>query len=475
MKKYSSHLTLLLISLLAATLTGCGSSDNGDVGDSSSNNSLGVIYTSTNDPSGNSVIALNRFSDGTLNELQTTFTGGVGDADDGDFDGQWSLRLIDIGARRFLLAVNAGDHEQSGITTGNGSITVFEANVTNGRLTRVGVYDSGGVRPVSIAYTTTNNQTWVFIGNQLSNPACTSSTPTTFMECGINFTDLATSSQNRNITAFLMDSVSGALSNQQVLKTFSGLNGGVSQLDVKDNILAATLWGVPQFGVTSPTLTNNDTTGISTVEFYNIAVSGVTLTLTSRAQYKRAGVSGSIGFEWDRRSSVSDDRVFVSNFNLSVERRDQSVSVISVSSTAATLTGFSGTNGDNDEACWVLANNDNIYVASFGGNIVSVFDVASDGTLSPRQISGREINIPAGIGDNKDMYIAGNYFYLSGALNTHRILTYSLESNGLLSVPRNVYTPVISRSSTQTETIPAMFSTFPLTEQAYLGLVGFDF
>ena len=66
----------------------------------------GFLYTSTNSTSGNAIIALGRKSDGTVQELPNSpySTGSNGDAAEGDFDTQWSLRIVGD----YLLAANAG-------------------------------------------------------------------------------------------------------------------------------------------------------------------------------------------------------------------------------------------------------------------------------------------------------------------------------------------------------------------------------
>jgi hypothetical protein len=97
-----------------------------------SNNNTGYIYTSTNETSGNAVIALARHRDGSVTEIGKSpyLTGDAGDAAEGDFDTQWSLRLLG----EYLLVVNAGANPV------NGSISVFKVNKrmdTSNRLIKI--------------------------------------------------------------------------------------------------------------------------------------------------------------------------------------------------------------------------------------------------------------------------------------------------------------------------------------------------
>ena len=135
------------------------------------------LYTSTNDAGGNVVLVM-EIDGGGLKQVNTYSTGGVGDADDGDFDSQSSMRVIGD----YLLVVNAGDARgESGIKNGNGSVSVFKISSGGANLKRVdqnssasGVQniDSGGIRAASIDYLKRRGTTWVLVANQHSNPLC---------------------------------------------------------------------------------------------------------------------------------------------------------------------------------------------------------------------------------------------------------------------------------------------------------------
>ena len=95
MKFDSPHFLLLIV---YALLSGCGS-------DSNSSTSpieppvrpplvTKYLYTQTNDPEGNAVVAFQVNGDGKLTEIGSFSTNSVGDADDGDFDSQGAVRVF---------------------------------------------------------------------------------------------------------------------------------------------------------------------------------------------------------------------------------------------------------------------------------------------------------------------------------------------------------------------------------------------
>jgi 6-phosphogluconolactonase len=101
---------------------------------SSSDNSPGAVYTLTNSPGGNAVIAFNRAADGTLTPQGTFATGGSGTGS--GLGSQRAIVLSDDGRR--LFAVNAG---------GN-TISLFA--VRSDGLELQATVPSGGVGPISV-------------------------------------------------------------------------------------------------------------------------------------------------------------------------------------------------------------------------------------------------------------------------------------------------------------------------------------
>lgn len=100
----------------------------------------GVLYTTTNDPSGNAVQVYKRASDGSLSLTQTVQTGSPGLAQQPPFtfsivDSSNSMAL----AGNVLFVVNDGDN------------TITSLRVTGNGLKRVDTEASGGILPISVA------------------------------------------------------------------------------------------------------------------------------------------------------------------------------------------------------------------------------------------------------------------------------------------------------------------------------------
>ena len=93
------------------------------------------IYTQTNDPSGNQIIAYRRAADGTLTPLGAYDTGGLGTGTP-HLASQGSVMLSDDG--RWLFAANAGSDD----------LSIFA--VAADGLALVDRVDAGGVRPTSV-------------------------------------------------------------------------------------------------------------------------------------------------------------------------------------------------------------------------------------------------------------------------------------------------------------------------------------
>jgi len=95
----------------------------------------GAVYTSTNSPSSNAVVVMNRYADGTLSNGVLFATGGLGTG--AGLSNQGGVILSDD--QRWLLVVNAGSDD----------VSVFAVNHSDVSL--VDRRPSGGDRPVSVA------------------------------------------------------------------------------------------------------------------------------------------------------------------------------------------------------------------------------------------------------------------------------------------------------------------------------------
>lgn len=94
----------------------------------------GAVFTQTNDPAKNAVLAFARRNDGTLEPAGAFGTGGTGTG--AGLGSQGAVALSGNG--RFLFAVNAGSNEVSSF------------RVDGARLTPADIAPSGGTRPVSV-------------------------------------------------------------------------------------------------------------------------------------------------------------------------------------------------------------------------------------------------------------------------------------------------------------------------------------
>ncbi len=408
----------------------------------------GFLYTSTNNTAGNAIIALGRAGDGALTELPGSpyASGGSGDAAEGDFDTQWALRMVGD----YLLAVNAGGNPT------NGTISVFRVDRATGGLTRVDQnpatpamdnMDSRGIRPASIAVSAAGGATHVVVANQHSNPNYQGSPAKQF--------GTVQSSTLRNLAVFTFNTATGVLEFTRIGATYeSGTNGGPTTVEFNPagNRLAVSTWGVTHFMVPDPDLALQRP---GRLYLYNFAGGS----LTQSGVFEETGISGNIGLSW----SPSGQYVYLTNFNLHSSREANSLTVHD-GSTGAKLQNFA-TAGRNDEACWTWVSLDQrkLYVASFGSNEVSVFDIGSDGRISQSlnpNFFARGGGLP--MGDTKDMYEAGGHLYVAGSFQSHSVSIFRRAASGALTEEPGSPYRVPSSAGRSKE------------EHAYLGLTGFD-
>ena len=139
-KTSQCHLACFL-TILALTVCGCDSDDSHNEPPTTAQpepatEEPGVtqfLYTQANDARGNHAVGFRVDAHGNLIELGSFATGSVGDADEGDFDSQSSVRVYDD----YLLVANPGDaNSELGVVDGNSAISVFEI-AEDGLLTRI--------------------------------------------------------------------------------------------------------------------------------------------------------------------------------------------------------------------------------------------------------------------------------------------------------------------------------------------------
>jgi len=223
--------------------------------------------------------------------------------------------------------------------------------------------------------------------------------------------------------------------------------------------LAVSTWGIAHFGTATPT--NQKPSRVYVYDF-----DGKTGDVGNARHFEEKGISGSIGFNWDLNSST----LFVSNFNLATNKHDNGLTVLSDDGSRVTKVANFGTGdgADIDEACWTTLNRDgtSLYVSSFGGNIISQFDVDAAGMVSkvgPNAETAyvrRKAGTPAG--DTKDMYVTddGKYMYNLGAYQTFTISKFDISATGALTFTDEY------KVDAATESGPGAYN--------FLGLTGFD-
>ncbi|MET3900302.1 DNA-binding beta-propeller fold protein YncE [Devosia sp. UYZn731] len=400
----------------------------------------GYIYTTLNGTDTNSVVAFDRDADGSLKNERAFSTESKGGADPtaggdaaGDFDAQGGIEIVGD----YLLNVNAG---------GN-TVSVFNLDRTTGDLTLKGNVPSGGARPVSIAVEPKSEGStvyWVVVANQMGNPNIQKGgkgeDPIEYYPNKEFFAaggDISKVSPDRNIALMSFDSLTGDLTMNSVLETFDGMNGGPDNVEFSPDgtKLALATWGVAHFATAMPTEQRP-----SRVYFYDFDVA--TGKVDGERHFEETGIAGSIGFSW----SADSDSVYVSNFNLTPDTLDNSLTVLTDDGKSITKTANFGTgddaNGGADEACWTVLSPDGkkLYVASFTGNIISEFNVSSSGDVSiegPGPVTAfahRADTTPAG--DTKDLYISpdGKSLYVNGSYQSFTVSQFNAESGKLTLV-----------------------------------------
>lgn len=398
----------------------------------------GYLYTSLNGETTNQVISFERYDDGTLGAQVAYSTDSLGGANRaaggdaaGDFDSQGAVQIIGD----YLLAVNAG---------GN-TISVFGVDRSNGALAHVENVASGGTRPVSITYRTKtpgSDEYWVVVGNQWNNPNVQKGgegegpvemyPDAAFHADGGGHEAVL---DDRNIQLFSFNAASGALTSVKTLDSYPGTNGGPSTVSFNrdGSKIAVSTWGISHFGTKTPTHQKP-----SRVYVYDF--DAATGDLANARFFEEDGIAGSIGLSWDTRT----DSIFVSNFNLTSEKHDNSLTVlVDDGTTVAKSANFgTGEGSDIDEACWTLVSPDgnHLYLSSFGGNFISEFNVNADGVVTSvgdgaeTAYAPRKEGTPPG--DTKDMYITddGAFMYVLGAYQTFTLSSYNISDSGSLSL-----------------------------------------
>ena len=424
----------------------------------------GYLYTSLNGEGSNQVISFERNADGSIGNQVAYLTDSLGGANRaaggdaaGDFDSQGAIQIIGD----HLLVVNAG---------GN-SVSVFAIDRSDGTLALQDNFSSGGTRPVSIATfpkSSGDDEHWVVVGNQWNNPNVQKGgdgegTIEMYPDAAFHADGGGheTVLDDRNIHLFSFNAATGDLTPENVLDSYPGTNGGPTTVAFNHDgtKLAVSTWGIAHFGTETPTHQKP-----SRVYVYDF--DGASGSVSNARFFEEEGISGSIGFSWHKNTST----LFVSNFNLVPEKRDHSLTVLVDDGRSVTKTAHFGTGdgADIDEACWTTTSADGrkLYVSSFGGNLISEFDVDASGMVSKvgknddTDYELRKAGTPAG--DTKDMYLSddGEFMYVLGAYQTFTLSKLDISTSGSLTFSEEY------KVEAATETGPGTYN--------FLGLAGFD-
>jgi 6-phosphogluconolactonase (cycloisomerase 2 family) len=450
MKKQVMRLMTLCI-IGSVIFTSC--KKNNDVG----GKPMGFIYTTTNGESTNQVVSFSRFADGSISDEKAYSTNSKGGADitmggdaHGDFDAQGGVQIIG----NYLLNVNAG---------GN-TVSVFSLDRSNGNLTFKNNTPSGGTRPVGIAFTKktgSESDYWLVVANQWNNPnvqkdgAMIERYPNNaFHQMNLKTAD-ATDNQ-RNIQLFSFNASTGTLTSERQLDNYVRENGGPTTVSFSDDgsKLAVTTWGIAHFSTMNPSLAEQKPSRVYVYNFSNGNVSGERF-------FEEEGIAGTIGFNWAKGSNT---RLFVSNFNLTTSKINNSVTVLSDNGTNVTKSAALAVTSTQaiNEACWTVLNpaGNKLYVASFATNLVSTFNVTESGlTLS----SSEARSGIAPMGDSKDVYVTpdNKYLYNLGSFKSYSINGFAIDGSGVDYKSQTFLATAISGKG-----VPGKFN--------FLGLTGFD-
>lgn len=426
----------------------------------------GYVYTTLNGENTNMVVAFDRTDDGSLVNERAYSTESKGGADRtaggdaaGDFDTSSAVEIIG----NYLLNVNAG---------GN-TISVFQLDRKTGDLKLQGNVPSGGKRPVSIAFqpkAAGSDEYWIVVGNQMGNPNVqkggSGEPPIEYYPDKAFFADGGMHTEvspDRNLVLFSFNASDGTLSMDKVLAKYDGTNGGPAEVAFSPDggKLAVTTWGVAHFMTATPSQQKP-----SRVYVYDF--DKATGSVGKERHFEEEGIAGSIGFNWHKDNAT----LFVSNFNLTADKLDNSLTVLRDDGTKVTKTAHFGTGSDAnhgaDEACWTVLSPDGskLYVSSFGENIISEFDVSPSGEISivgPGPVTRtqrRPETTPAG--DTKDLYISadGKHLYNIGAYQSFTVSQFAIAPAGDLTLIKE------NRVQSAKETSKGAYN--------FLGLTGFD-
>ncbi|WP_196886427.1 hypothetical protein [Aureivirga sp. CE67] len=407
----------------------------------------GYMYTSTNANGQNAVLGFAQYQDGSLAELDNSpfFTKDLGASEQGDFDAQYSIRIIDD----LLLVVNAGRNPS------NGTISVFRIDKPSGNLTLIDQtpnelasynINSRGIRPVTLDVKTINGKTWVIVGNQHSQVG--------YIGEDEELSGPIIDSNERNITLFSLELETGMLTFETVLDTyFDGNLGGVSSVNFNQNgdKFTVTTMGIYHALINYP---NPSLIKPAQTYFYNFNNGSA----TENGVFMEEGVAGTVAAIW----SPSESKVYTVSFNVIEDKIDYDVVSINTSDYSLSQHFRSGLELDNS-SCWLAFSEDkrDLFAVNLGENTIASYRVGANDNLEiianpyitrTTGLEGREL---------KDIISQNGFVYAVSAVNSHKISIFQLNGDGSLTELSYSPFPIPSaRNFTEEDAI-------------FLGLVGY--
>jgi 6-phosphogluconolactonase (cycloisomerase 2 family) len=345
--------------------------------------SVGHVYTLSNDPLNNMLAVYARAADGSLAPATTGHVSLKGKGlTGGDIDEQGAIRMHG----EFILAVNPG------------SDTVAVLRRQGDRLIHVpgSPFPSGGNTPLSL----TAHSNMVYVANQAAAFAGPTAAP--------------------NITGFRLTS-QGAL--EPIADSTIAFSAGQGPAQVEFSPNGRTLVATAGFQA------------VGASRLYSFAgMNDGRLKMGENSPTAPEGASGTVGFSW----SPKGDRVFASLF------KGSAVIAFDVDPATARIRQAGPPVGDDQQAaCWTAISRDGrtLYVANFVSNSVSVYDVAANGKLTllgsiPRRGTNGK--------DTKDVEISkdGRFLYVVGS-GKREISIFRIEENRLLTELPSGLSPVV--------------------------------
>jgi hypothetical protein len=188
--------------------------------------------------------------------------------------------------------------------------------------------------------------------------------------------------------------------------------------------LAVATWGIAHFNTEHTSLKEQHP---SRVYLYDFADGNT----SSKRYFEEKGIAGSIGFNWKK---TGNSILYVSNFNLTPSKKDNSVTVLNDNGAKVKkIENFSATSKSGiNESCWTELNatGDKLYVTSFQTNLVSTFNVNGSGITFAGSEARHDL---APHGDSKELWISpdNKYLYNTGALQSYSINLFDVTGNSL--------------------------------------------